>query len=78
MRFRSGIEGRISVLKRSRRLDRCLNHDESGLERWIGWAIITNNLGVMAAKLNSRRECGETRRLLVDPSLSVQFCRNET
>ena len=61
MRFRSGIEGRISVLKRSRRLDRCLNHNESGLERWVGWAIITNNLVVMAAKLKSRRRSPRLR-----------------
>ncbi len=51
LRFRNGIEGRISALKRARGLDRCLNRGENGLERWIGWGIITNNLVVMAAKL---------------------------
>ncbi len=53
-RFRNGIEGRISVLKRARRLDRCLNRGENGVARWIGWGIITNNLVVMAAKLARR------------------------
>jgi IS5 family transposase len=54
LRFRNGIEGRISGLKRARRLDRCLNRGENGLERWIGWGIITNNLVVMAAQLTRR------------------------
>ncbi len=52
--FRNGIEGRISVLKRARHLDRCLNRGENGLARWIGWGIITNNLVVMATKLARR------------------------
>lgn len=55
LRFRTGIEGRISGLKRARQLDRCLNHGESGLERWVGWGIITNNLVVIATKLARRR-----------------------
>jgi IS5 family transposase len=61
MRFRSGIEGRISVLKRSRRLDRCLNRGENGLERWVGWAIITNNLVVIAVTLSSHRHSRRRR-----------------
>ena len=32
-RFRSGIEGRISQLRRARRLNRCLNHGWSGARR---------------------------------------------
>lgn len=55
MRFRAGIEGRISSLKRARQLDRCRNRGENGLERWVGWGVITNNLVVMARKLARRR-----------------------
>lgn len=55
LRFRIGIEGRISGLKRARHLERCLNRGEAGLARWVGWRIITNNLVVMAAKLTRRR-----------------------
>jgi transposase, IS5 family len=55
LRFRNGIEGRISGLKRARGLDRCLNRGENGLERWVGWGIITNNLVVIATKLARRR-----------------------
>jgi len=55
LRFRAGIEGRISVLRGPRGLRRCLNRGESGLERWVGWGVITNNLVVMAAALTRRR-----------------------
>ncbi len=47
-RFRNGIEGRISQLRRARRLDRCLNHGELGMERWVGWGVIANNLATIA------------------------------
>src|SRR5262249_14432069 len=43
-RFRAGIEGRISVLHRRFGLDRCLDHGEKGIGRWVGWAIVTSNL----------------------------------
>jgi IS5 family transposase len=55
LRFRNGIEGRISGLKRARHLDRCLNRGEDGLERWVGWRIITNNLVVIVTKLARRK-----------------------
>lgn len=47
-RFRNGIEGRISQLRRARHLDRCLAHGEIGMERWIGWGVIANNLATIA------------------------------
>jgi IS5 family transposase len=59
LRFRAGIEGRISVLRGPRGLRRCLNRGEAGLERWVGWGVITNNLVVMATALTRRRS---TRR----------------
>jgi transposase, IS5 family len=55
LRFRTGIEGRISGLKRARHLDRCLNRGEEGLARWVGWRIITNNLVIIAAKLTRHK-----------------------
>jgi IS5 family transposase len=50
-RFRAGIEGRISVLQRCYGLDRCRDHGEAGVERWIGWGIVTANLARMARTL---------------------------
>jgi IS5 family transposase len=35
--WRSGIEGRISELKRRHQLDRCRYHGPEGMERWVGW-----------------------------------------
>jgi transposase, IS5 family len=46
--WRSGIEGRISGLKRRHRLDRCRYHGPKGMERWVGWGAITHNLRVIA------------------------------
>jgi IS5 family transposase len=43
-----GIEGRISVLKRRHKLRRCLYHGADGMERWVGWGIITHNLRQIA------------------------------
>jgi transposase, IS5 family len=43
-RFRAGIEGRISVLTRAFGLDRCLDHGEEGMGRWVGWGILAHNL----------------------------------
>jgi IS5 family transposase len=48
MRFRAGIEGRIRVLKRDFGLDRCLDHGEEGMGRWVGWGIVTANLAQIA------------------------------
>jgi transposase, IS5 family len=53
-RFHSGVEGRISVLKRKHGLDRCRNHGEEGFHRWVGWGVIANNLTQIGRKLASR------------------------
>jgi len=47
-RFRAGIEGRISVLRRCYGLDCCLDHGLDGMERWVGWGILTHNLTKIA------------------------------
>ena len=43
-KFRAGIEGRISILARGFGLDRCLDHGEEGMGRWVGWGILAHNL----------------------------------
>jgi transposase, IS5 family len=47
-RFRAGIEGRTSVLKRRFGLECCLEHGESGMGRWVGWGILVSNLRQIA------------------------------
>jgi IS5 family transposase len=54
-RFRAGIEGRISVLHRCYELDRCRDHGDEGMERWVGWGIITANLVQIARAEGTRR-----------------------
>lgn len=46
--WRSGIEGRISGLKRAQKLDRCRYHGSAGMERWVGWGLIAHDLRVIA------------------------------
>jgi IS5 family transposase len=46
-RWRVGCEGRISVLKRRHRLQRCLYHGHEGMERWVGLGVIAGNLLVI-------------------------------
>jgi len=43
-RWRAGIEGRISVLKRRFGLARCRYHGDAGMERWVGWGLLAHNL----------------------------------
>lgn len=47
-RWRAGIEGRISGLKRGQGLERCRNRGSDGMERWVGWGIIAYDLRVIA------------------------------
>jgi IS5 family transposase len=42
--WRVGCEGRISVLKRRHGLFRCRYKGSHGMERWVGFGVIANNL----------------------------------
>jgi len=53
-RFRAGIEGRISVLKRRFGLHRCRNHGRAGMERWVGLGLLAHNLRQISYSLASR------------------------
>lgn len=53
-RFRAGIEGRIRVLKRDYGLGRCPDHGLTGMERWVGWGIVTHNLHLIAQTVSQR------------------------
>lgn len=54
MRFRAGIEGRISVTKRRGFLGRCRDKGEEGFDRWVGWGVVVANLGTIARTLATR------------------------
>ena len=50
LRWHTGCEGRISVLKRRHGMRRCLYHGLDGMHRWVGLAVITNNLLAVARR----------------------------
>jgi IS5 family transposase len=47
LRWRTGCEGRISVLKRRHGLVRCRYRGPAGMVRWVGLAVIANDLWVL-------------------------------
>jgi IS5 family transposase len=53
-RFRAGIEGRISVMKRRQYLGRCRDKGEEGFGRWVGWGVLVANLDTIAQKMAAR------------------------
>ena len=54
-RWRAGIEGRISVLKRRFGLARCRYHGEAGMERWVGWGVLAHNLRQISRSVATRQ-----------------------
>jgi transposase, IS5 family len=47
-RWRSGIEGRIGLLRRVYGFDRCPEHGSDGVKRWVGLGVLTANLVTIA------------------------------
>lgn len=43
-KWRTGCEGRISVVKRRHGLNRCRDKGERGMHRWVGFGVIADNL----------------------------------
>jgi transposase, IS5 family len=55
-RVRAGCEGRISVMKRRDGLARCLYRGPDGMQRWVGWGVVSNNLWVLITADRPRRK----------------------
>jgi IS5 family transposase len=53
-RWRTGCEGRISVLKRRHGLRRCRYRGQHGMHRWVGFGVIADNLINVATSLDKR------------------------
>ena len=53
-KWRTGCEGRISVVKRRHGLNRCRYKGEDGMKRWVGFGVIADNVinigGAMAKR----------------------------
>lgn len=54
-KWRTGCEGRISVVKRRHGLTRCRYKKEDGMQRWVGFGVISDNL-VNIGRVMSRRK----------------------
>jgi IS5 family transposase len=61
--FRSGVEGRISVLFRGRGMKRCLWSGSERFELFLAAAVLANNLLVLAARLQQRPTPAASRRV---------------
>jgi transposase, IS5 family len=58
-KWRTGCEGRISLLKRRHGLNRCRYKGDAGMKRWVGLGVIGDNLinlGVALARSKSKTE----------------------
>jgi IS5 family transposase len=53
--WRTGCEGRISVLKRRHGLRRCAYRGERGMERWVGLGVIADNVLHLGTVLAQRK-----------------------
>jgi len=54
-KWRTGCEGRISVLKRRHGLRRCLYRGDTGMKRWVGLGVIADNLTHIGTVLAERK-----------------------
>jgi IS5 family transposase len=54
-KWRTGCEGRISVVKRRHGLTRCRYRGEAGMQRWVGLGVIADNLVNIGRAMHKRR-----------------------
>jgi IS5 family transposase len=54
-KWRTGCEGRISVLKRRHGLRRCIYRGDSGMRRWVGVGVIADNIHHIGEVLAKRK-----------------------
>lgn len=54
-KWRTGCEGRISVLKRRHGLRRCTYRGDAGMKRWVGLGVIADNLHHLGKALAERK-----------------------
>jgi transposase-like protein DUF772/DDE family transposase len=53
-RWRTGSEGRVSVLKRRDGLNRCRYRRFNGLQRWTGWGVLAHNVRLLISRTDPR------------------------
>jgi len=55
-KWRTGREGRISVVKRRHGLNRCRYKGDDGMKRWVGLGVIADNLINIGRALDDKSE----------------------
>ena len=55
-KWRTGCEGRISVLKRRHGLRRCLYRGDAGMKRWVGLGVIADILHHLGTVIAERKK----------------------
>jgi transposase, IS5 family len=55
-KWRTGCEGRISVLKRRHGLNRCRYKGDAGMQRWVGLGVVADNLINISCALKRRTD----------------------
>jgi IS5 family transposase len=53
-RWRTGAEGRISLLKRRDGLSRCRYRHFTGSQRWTGWGVLAHNIRLLITRTGKR------------------------
>ena len=53
-KWRTGCEGRISVIKRRNGLNRCRYKADAGMQRWVALGVISDNLVNMGRVMSGR------------------------
>jgi IS5 family transposase len=56
-KWRTGCEGRISVLKRRHGLERCAYKGPNGMKRWVGLGVIADNIIHIGCHLATQERC---------------------
>ena len=57
-KWRTGCEGRVSVVKRRHGLSRCRYKGPAGMNRWVGFGVIADNL-INIGRVMEQREASE-------------------
>ncbi len=55
-KWRTGCEGRISVVKRRNGLDRCRYKGDKGMQRWVALGVMSDNLLTMGRVMSKRAD----------------------
>jgi IS5 family transposase len=53
-KWRTGCEGRISVVKRRNGLNRCQYKADTGMQRWVALGVISDNLVNIGRAMSTR------------------------